>query len=84
MFRAVYRGHKEIVEMLLEAGANAWHIDSDNMTAFEIAARYNSSHCLPVLRHYMGAEADAISLEGLLENEEMPHLFRTHAGTLLP
>ena len=48
LFRAAYRGLKDVVEMLLLAGANPWHIDSQNMTAFEVAARYNCTDCLPV------------------------------------
>jgi len=39
LFRAVYRGYDHVLELLLKAGANPWHVDSENMTAFEVAIR---------------------------------------------
>jgi hypothetical protein len=84
LFRAVYRGLKDIVEMLLLAGANPWHIDKENMTAFEVAARYNSSDCMPLLRHFMGPEADQLNLEGLIEDQPIPTSFRQVPGPGVP
>ena len=84
LFRAAYRGHKKIVEMLLGAGANPWHVDSENMTALEVAARYNSTACIAVLCNYMGPEADAIELDDLTQAEEMPDLLRAAKGPGVP
>jgi hypothetical protein len=80
LFRAAYRGYAHVLTLLLEAGANPWHVDAENYTAVEIAARYNSTACIPVLLHYMGEEAANIRLHDLMENAPMPLMFRQHGG----
>lgn len=69
MIAAAYMGHAEIVEHLLEAGANINHADADGRTALSVAAL-----CAPSNHGYAtvvstlldrGAEVDHQDKEGM-------------------
>jgi len=63
LIQAAYKGHKDIVQILLECGANIDHQANDGWTALMLAARYGHKDVVQILLEN-GASIDHQSKDG--------------------